>query len=51
MWDGHVMQMDNNPTTKRMFNTRPEGKTRTRKPKLLLGDSVDHENRILGNKI
>jgi hypothetical protein len=24
-WAGHVMRMDNNRVTKRMFNTRPEG--------------------------
>jgi hypothetical protein len=28
-WAGHVMRMDNNRITKRMFNTRPEGKRGT----------------------
>jgi hypothetical protein len=25
-WAGHVIRVDNNRVTKRMFNTRPEGK-------------------------
>jgi hypothetical protein len=30
-----------------MFNTRPEGKRGTGRPKLRWGDSVDHDIRIL----
>jgi hypothetical protein len=36
-WAGHVMRMDNNRITKRMFNTRPEGKIGTGRPKLRWG--------------
>jgi hypothetical protein len=36
-WTGHVMQMNNNQITKRMFNTRPEGKRGTGRPKLRWG--------------
>jgi hypothetical protein len=32
-WDGHVMRVDSNRITKRKFNTRPEGKSGTEKPK------------------
>jgi hypothetical protein len=39
--------MDNNRITKRMFNTRPEGKGGTGRPKLKWEDSVDHDIRIL----
>jgi hypothetical protein len=35
---GHVMLMDNNRITKRMFNTRPEGKRRAGRPKLRWGE-------------
>jgi hypothetical protein len=42
------MRLDNNQITKRMFNTRPEGKRGTGRPKLRRGDSVDHDVRILG---
>jgi hypothetical protein len=42
--------MDNNRITKRMFNTSPEGKRGTGRPKLRWGDSVDHDIRILGEK-
>jgi hypothetical protein len=48
-WAGRVMGMDNNWITKRMFNTRPEGK-RTGRPKLRWGDSVDHNIRVLGER-
>jgi hypothetical protein len=40
-WAAHVMRMDNNRITKRMFNTRPEGKRGTGRLKLRWGDSVD----------
>jgi hypothetical protein len=33
-WAGHIMQMDNNRITKRMFNTRPERKKGNVIPKL-----------------
>jgi hypothetical protein len=37
-WAGHVMRMhNNNNITKRIFNTRPEGKRRTGRPKLRWG--------------
>jgi hypothetical protein len=36
-WAGHVMRMDNNRITKRMFNTSPEGKMGTGRPKLRWG--------------
>jgi hypothetical protein len=36
-WAGHLMRMANNWVTKRMFNTRPEGKRGTRRPKLRWG--------------
>jgi hypothetical protein len=36
-WAGHVMRMDNNRITKRIFNTRPEGKRGTGRPKLRWG--------------
>jgi hypothetical protein len=36
-WAGHVMQMDNNRITKRIFNTRPEVKRGTGRPKLRSG--------------
>jgi hypothetical protein len=49
-WAGYVMRMDNNRITKRMFNTRPEGKRGTGRPKLRWGDSVDHDVRILGER-
>jgi hypothetical protein len=42
--------MDNNRITMRMFNTRPEGKRRTERPRLRWGDSVDHDIRILGER-
>jgi hypothetical protein len=42
--------MDNNQTTKRMFNTRPEGKKRNGRPKLWLGDSVDQDIKLLGER-
>jgi hypothetical protein len=41
--------MNNNQTTKRMFNTRPKGK-RTVRPKLRWGDSVNHNIRFLGER-
>jgi hypothetical protein len=47
-WSGHVMRMDNNRITKRMFNT--EGKRGTGRPQLRWVDSVDHDIRILGEK-
>jgi hypothetical protein len=40
--------MDNNRITMRMFNTRPEGKRGTGRPKLRWRDSVEHDIRILG---
>jgi hypothetical protein len=40
--------MNKNRITKRMFNTGPEGKRGTGRPKLRWGDSVDHDDRILG---
>jgi hypothetical protein len=42
--------MDNNRTAKRMFNTRPEGKRGTGKPKLRWEDSVDRDIGILGER-
>jgi hypothetical protein len=33
-WAGHVVRMDNNVISKRMFNTRPEGKRGAGRPKL-----------------
>jgi hypothetical protein len=48
-WAGHVMRMDN-WITKRMFNTRPEGKRGTARPKLRWGNSVDHDVRILAER-
>jgi hypothetical protein len=42
--------MNNNQTTKRMFNTRPKGKRRTVRPKLRWGDSVNHDIRLLGER-
>jgi hypothetical protein len=33
-WGGYVMTMDNNRITKRMFNTMPEGKRETGRPKM-----------------
>jgi hypothetical protein len=36
-WAGHVIRMDNNWITKRMFNTRPEGKRGFGRPKLRWG--------------
>jgi hypothetical protein len=42
--------MDNNRITKRMFNTRPEGRRGSGRPKLRWGDSVDHGIRILGER-
>jgi hypothetical protein len=39
-----------NQITKEMFNTRPEGKRGTGRPKLRCGDSVDHDIRILGER-
>jgi hypothetical protein len=42
--------MDNNRITKRMFNTRPEGKRGCGRPKLRWGDSVDRDFRILGER-
>jgi hypothetical protein len=42
--------MDSNWVTKRMFNTRPEGKRGTGRPKLRWEDSVDHDIRILGER-
>jgi hypothetical protein len=36
-WAGHDMRMDNNRTTKRMFDTRPEGKIGIGRPKLRWG--------------
>jgi hypothetical protein len=41
-WAEHVMRMNNDRITKRMFNAGPEGKSGTG-----LGDSVDHDVRIL----
>jgi hypothetical protein len=49
-WAGQIMRMDNNRITKRMYNTRPEGKRGTGRPKLRRGDSVDHDVRILGER-
>jgi hypothetical protein len=49
-WPGHVMRMDNNQITQRMFNTRREGKRGTGRPQLRWVDSVDHDIRILGEK-
>jgi hypothetical protein len=37
MWAGHVVGTDNNGITKRMFDTRPEGKRGTVRPKLRWG--------------
>jgi hypothetical protein len=36
-WAGHVVQRDNNRITKRVFNTRPEGKRDIERPKLSWG--------------
>jgi hypothetical protein len=44
------MLMDNNRITRRTFNTRPEGKRGTGRPKLRWRDSVDHDIRILGER-
>jgi hypothetical protein len=42
--------MDSNRITKRMFNTRPEGKRGTGRPKLRWGVSVDRDFRTLGER-
>jgi hypothetical protein len=49
MWRLFI-RIDNNRITKKMFNTRPEGKRGTRRPKLRWGDSVDNDIRILGER-
>jgi hypothetical protein len=49
-WAWHVMRIDNNRITKRMFNTMTEGKIGTGRPKLRCVDSVDHDIRILGGR-
>jgi hypothetical protein len=36
-WAGNVIRMDNNQTTKRMLNARPEGKRGIGRPKLRWG--------------
>jgi hypothetical protein len=41
----HFMRMDNNRITKSMFNTRPEGKRGTGRPKMRWGNSVDRDIR------
>jgi hypothetical protein len=41
--------MDDNQITKRMFNAKPVGK-RTGRYKLSCGDSMDHDNGILGER-
>jgi hypothetical protein len=42
--------MDNNWITKRMFNTRPEGKRGTGRPKLRWGDNVGQDIRLSGER-
>jgi hypothetical protein len=42
------MRTDNNRITKRIFNTKPEGKRGIGRPKLDGGDSLDYDIRILG---
>jgi hypothetical protein len=42
--------MDNNRTTKRMFDTRPEGKSGIERPKLRWGDCVGQDIRLLGGR-
>jgi hypothetical protein len=39
-WAGYVLRMDSNLTTKRMFDTSPEGKREIGRPKLRCGDTV-----------
>jgi hypothetical protein len=49
-WAGHAMRMDNNRITKIMFNTSPEGKMGTGRPKLRWGIVWTHDIRILGER-
>jgi hypothetical protein len=42
--------MDLFETTKRMFNTRPEGRRGIGRPKLRWGDSVDQDIKLLGER-
>jgi hypothetical protein len=42
--------MDNSQITRRMLNTRPEGKGETGRPKLRWKNTVDHDIRFLGER-
>jgi hypothetical protein len=43
-WAGHVIQMDNNRTVKKVFNTKPIGIRINGRPKLRWEDDVIQDN-------
>ena len=46
-WAGHLVRMNNDRTIKKIFNTKPDGVRRVRRPKLRWEDGVDQDMRIL----
>jgi hypothetical protein len=49
-WAGHVTRMDNNTTVKKVFNAKPLGIRKTRRPKLRWEDDVIQNIKTLGVK-
>ena len=50
-WKGHLVQMINDRTLKKIFNTKPYGVKRVGRPKLRWEDGVDQDMRILGQEL
>jgi hypothetical protein len=49
-WAGFVIRMDNNRTVKKVFNTKPTGIRKIRRPKLRWEDDVTQDVKILAVK-
>jgi hypothetical protein len=47
-WAGQLIRTSENRTIKKIFNTKPEGKRKARRPKLRWEECVCQDIRILG---
>jgi hypothetical protein len=47
-WVGHIIRMENSRTVKKVFDTRPEGTRKIRRPKLRWEDGLIQDIRALG---